>query len=408
MNDPNHVQFFQILVQTPSSCTQTDLQVYSSMEKKTPRLYRNKAKLQGGSQGISSASSPGISPRLSSGDHVINPTARIGQSGLLRTKLPLSNDASQLSRGIRAINACSPMPRTSTPILSKSVGQNSLNSSDFDQLSERIKREKLKQIQIKQQDQQDRQVLYTRTPQKSPIITQRPIPTQRTSPFLQRQTTPRLQSSGQMAVQRPIQSRIVTPNQQQGMNSVRLDQRRIVMSQSQQSTPRKAVITPQRSGSTTSVQNESNIQVVLPETTEIQEKGRMIQQSCTPKSDTESSSSESYAYLKRVIENPQTAIVQQHIEGNVAKMLVVLLDGEQRLITFDIPSEDCTVQDLLEQVWVCLLFVPVSYFFLYYFFNLHQRANSLEVLLQKEISEIETKLLFKYICSLKSVKLSKY
>ena len=31
-------------------------------------------------------------------------------------------------------------------------------------------------------------------------------------------------------------------------------------------------------------------------------------------------------------------------------MLVTLSNGEQRLITFDIPNEDCTVQDLLEQV----------------------------------------------------------
>ncbi|XP_034942141.1 uncharacterized protein [Chelonus insularis] len=61
------------------------------------------------------------------------------------------------------------------------------------------------------------------------------------------------------------------------------------------------------------------------------------------------SGSESFAYLQKVIDNPANAIVQQQISGNVVKMLVVLPSGEQRLITFDIPNEECTVQDLLEQ-----------------------------------------------------------
>lgn len=35
-----------------------------------------------------------------------------------------------------------------------------------------------------------------------------------------------------------------------------------------------------------------------------------------------------------------------------AKMLVILENGEQRLITFTLPKESCTVQELLEQVGV--------------------------------------------------------
>lgn len=35
-----------------------------------------------------------------------------------------------------------------------------------------------------------------------------------------------------------------------------------------------------------------------------------------------------------------------------AKMLVILQNGEQRLITFTLPKESCTVQELLEQVGV--------------------------------------------------------
>lgn len=45
----------------------------------------------------------------------------------------------------------------------------------------------------------------------------------------------------------------------------------------------------------------------------------------------------------------------QHIadrDRNSAKMLVILASGEQRLITFTLPRESCTVQDLLEQVSV--------------------------------------------------------
>ncbi|XP_015114998.1 uncharacterized protein LOC107039748 [Diachasma alloeum] len=59
--------------------------------------------------------------------------------------------------------------------------------------------------------------------------------------------------------------------------------------------------------------------------------------------------SESIAYLQQTITHPHQTIVQDQIKGNTVKMLVVLPTGEQRLITFDIPNEECTVQDLLEQ-----------------------------------------------------------
>lgn len=69
----------------------------------------------------------------------------------------------------------------------------------------------------------------------------------------------------------------------------------------------------------------------------------------------ENNSSESIAYLQQIIRKPAETIVQHQIQGNTAKMLVTLSNGEQRLITFDIPNEDCTVQDLLEQVFEILL-----------------------------------------------------
>ncbi|XP_033226791.1 uncharacterized protein LOC117179068 isoform X2 [Belonocnema kinseyi] len=365
-----------ILLQTQGHCSQPDLPVYGSMEKKTVRHYVGKAKGLGISpQGV---------PRLTTvnQDQVVNPATRVVQSSITRPRLTLPNDntsSSPLSRGMRAVQACNSTPRSSAPILQRSLGQNqntSLNSTDMDQLSERIKREKLKQVHAKEQQQQQEKPLY-RTPSKvTPIITQRPMAGQR-GQFQQRQTTPRLQGPGLMTP-RQVQNRMATPKQQQQqqqqhglvVNPGRVDQRRVVVSSSpvRQKTP---VVSPQRkvttslslssstSSSSSSMQQqqqpgELNVQVIHAEPAEIQEKiisGRVTQQqSCTPKSETESNSSESYAYLQRVIENPASAIVQEQIKGNVAKMLVVLLDGEQRLITFDIPAEDCTVQDLLEQV----------------------------------------------------------
>lgn len=77
---------------------------------------------------------------------------------------------------------------------------------------------------------------------------------------------------------------------------------------------------------------------------------RQSQSSSPRSSETESNSSESIAYLQQTISDPKTAIVQDQIKTNTAKMLVMLASGEQRLITFDLPSDDCSVHDLLEQV----------------------------------------------------------
>ncbi|XP_046586106.1 uncharacterized protein LOC107224533 isoform X1 [Neodiprion lecontei] len=74
------------------------------------------------------------------------------------------------------------------------------------------------------------------------------------------------------------------------------------------------------------------------------------QQSCGSQTESDSASSPSLTFVQKPIDNPQTCIVQRQINGNTAKMLVVLPNGEQRLITFDIPNEECTVHDLLEQV----------------------------------------------------------
>ncbi|XP_015520107.2 uncharacterized protein LOC107224531 isoform X1 [Neodiprion lecontei] len=62
-----------------------------------------------------------------------------------------------------------------------------------------------------------------------------------------------------------------------------------------------------------------------------------------------STSGPNLTFVQKPIDNPQSCIVQRQINGNTAKMLVVLPNRQQRLITFDIPNEECTVQDLLEQ-----------------------------------------------------------
>jgi hypothetical protein len=50
--------------------------------------------------------------------------------------------------------------------------------------------------------------------------------------------------------------------------------------------------------------------------------------------------------------NLQARSVNQISERESAKMLVILSNGEQRLITFTLPKETCTVQELLDQVGI--------------------------------------------------------
>ncbi|KAL0121481.1 hypothetical protein PUN28_006770 [Cardiocondyla obscurior] len=93
----------------------------------------------------------------------------------------------------------------------------------------------------------------------------------------------------------------------------------------------------------------------------IQEKRHVMQQSSSGRLEQENNSSESIAYLQKIINDPANAIVLHQIQGNTAKMLVMLATGEQRLITFDIPNEDCTVHDLLVQVRAVLGQVNITF-----------------------------------------------
>lgn len=54
--------------------------------------------------------------------------------------------------------------------------------------------------------------------------------------------------------------------------------------------------------------------------------------------------------IKKVIDDPRFSVVNHQINGKLANMLVILPNGLQKLLTFDIPDENCTVEDLLKQV----------------------------------------------------------
>ncbi|XP_076176267.1 uncharacterized protein LOC143151224 isoform X2 [Ptiloglossa arizonensis] len=105
----------------------------------------------------------------------------------------------------------------------------------------------------------------------------------------------------------------------------------------------------QQSSLSSPSKNVNSMDIESPETSTLSEQALTSQQNFSSQTDSENSSSESIAYLQQVIDNPTNTIVQHQIQGNTAKMLVTFTNGEQRLITFDIPNEDCTVQDLLEQ-----------------------------------------------------------
>lgn len=159
-------------------------------------------------------------------------------------------------------------------------------------------------------------------------------------PRFQQNNTQRQHSNTLQHVQSPLNN----PSRR-FVNSMQRTQQ-ISISPQQIQKPSVATSTPSSAEHNTRVTN--NVEISSPE--RVQEKGHVTQQSSSPRLEPENSSSESVAYLQKTINDPANAIVQHQIQGNTAKMLVMLPTGEQRLITFDIPNEDCTVHDLLDQV----------------------------------------------------------
>lgn len=185
---------------------------------------------------------------------------------------------------------------------------------------------------------------------------------------LQRQHTENLRfqqnnAQGQHSKQHPIQSPSNNPTRHlTTANSVQQRTQQVSISPQKQQMQQKSITSPPPSEHNAHV-SSTNMEVDSLES--MQEKIHLMQQ-FSPQSEHESSSSESVAYLQKIISDPSTAIVQHQIKGNEAKMLVMLSSGEQRLITFEIPNEDCTVHDLLDQVravlgQVCLYSVKDVY-----------------------------------------------
>ncbi|CAK9818629.1 Sentrin-specific protease 7 [Anthophora plagiata] len=139
----------------------------------------------------------------------------------------------------------------------------------------------------------------------------------------------------QQAITNSVQQKQVTPSTQ--------------LQFQKQTATQKSQYEQQSSLSTLSQNVHNSMDVESLESPSLLEKAP-TNQNILSQTDSENSLSESVAFLEKVIHNPIDTKVQHQIQGNTAKMLVMLSNGEQRLITFDIPNEDCTVQDLLEQV----------------------------------------------------------
>lgn len=149
-----------------------------------------------------------------------------------------------------------------------------------------------------------------------------------------------------------MQSSLITTRQQTTANSIQQKQMSSSSSQLQfqkQITTQKSQYESPLSSPSQNVRNAMDVE--SPESPPLCERGLTNQQSFLSQTDSEKYPAESVAFLEKVIHNPTNTKVQHQIQGNTAKMLVMLSNGEQRLITFDIPNDDCTVQDLLEQVF---------------------------------------------------------
>lgn len=208
--------------------------------------------------------------------------------------------------------------------------------SQLSQLSERIKQVTAKQRQQIQNEQQQKQQVMAVTPMS------------RTPQTTTQGTVQRRAAMGNFAGRQQQQPQ---QQQQQVQRLQQLQQlQQATQLQQQQLHQRHTVGQQNRQNAVAAAQVEEPMEVDPSENEQLE---RLSQHNSSGKSDpSEESSSESVAYLQQEIDDPSTAIVQSQITGNEAKMLVILENGEQRLITFEVPKEDCTVQDLLEQVMV--------------------------------------------------------
>ncbi|XP_029162555.1 uncharacterized protein LOC114934091 isoform X2 [Nylanderia fulva] len=298
---------------------QTDKKLAKSHQNKSQQLSNNVQ------VGTATQNPDGVNARISTENRIQNST------GNPKSVMPACNKAVNSSgQTVRPIRASNPNTSHLRPVaivppeISKTPTR--VQPPDMEHLNEHIKQAKFKQMQSQQRQHTEKLRFQQNNAQR-----QNPNAT----------------------VQHPIQCpsnnstrRLTTANSVQQRT-----QQVLISSQKQQVQQQSSMVT----SSPSSPSSDEHSMYVSSTSMEVeslecmQEKVHVMQQS-SPRSEHENNSSESVAYLQKIINDPSTAIVQHQIQGNEAKMLVMLTTGEQRLITFEIPNEDCTVHDLLDQI----------------------------------------------------------
>ncbi|XP_025270325.1 uncharacterized protein LOC105249552 isoform X2 [Camponotus floridanus] len=299
-------------------------------EKKLAKSYNKNQQLSNNVQtGATSQTPDGANARITSENRIQNSTV-VGNS---KFAMPISNKAvnslgqTVTVRPIRAsirasdLNTLRPVAIV-PPEISKTPTR--IQPPDMEHLNEQIKQAK-KQMQLQRQPVEKLRFQQNNAQRQHSNIAQHPVQNSSNNPA--RRLT--LASSANSVQQRTQQ--ISIPSQKQQMQQ------------------KSSMVTSPPSSAEHNMHVSSTSMEVDPLEC-VQEKIHVIQQVSSPQSEHENNSNESVAYLQKIINDPSTAIVQHQIKGNEAKMLVILASGEQRLITFEIPNEDCTVHDLLDQI----------------------------------------------------------
>lgn len=309
-------------------------------KRKPLRLYQSKNRQSGNSieTGSSSIALGGVNPTATVQTQLHN-------SNVSNVRLPApafhnkstnahGKNVTQISPKIRTpLNTLQARGTASSPMPKSPLR---LQKLEMEHLSESIKQTRLKQMQNQRQMQNDQRSQASNAQRPLSNVPQHAVQSPLRNP-VQRQLNKNAVQQKQQ--QSPTTSQL--QKQQQTSTTPQLQHKHSAGSQKSQYEQQLPHTSPKQN-------MHSAMEIESPDSPPECEKGQ-ANQSHASQTDSENSSTESIAYLQKMIDNPSNTVVQQQIQGNTAKMLVMLSNGEQRLITFDIPNEDCTVQDLLEQ-----------------------------------------------------------
>ncbi|XP_043519425.1 uncharacterized protein LOC122533609 isoform X2 [Frieseomelitta varia] len=306
LNENQNNTSSQNLLHGPCELSSTNTEL---VKRKPLRSYPNKNRLSTNSVQIGTSSIDRVNVTNNIGTQISNANASIRPSAAFcnKTISPIGQNVTQISTQIH-----SPLNTVYTRPQAPTLSKNPLK------VQPKMEQIRLKQMQNQRQVQNDQRLQGNNMQRLSNVASQ----------------------SVQNSLNNPRQQTTVNSTQQKQMSSSQLQFQKQTNSQKSQY---ESPVSP----SSQSVRNTMDVESL--ESSSLNEKGPTNQQSFPLQADSENGSTESIAYLEKVIHNPTNTKVQHQIQGNTAKMLVMLSNGEQRLITFDIPNEDCTVQDLLEQ-----------------------------------------------------------